>query len=98
MEVAHHGGIRMRAENAAEHVMGVANVGNPVAHSLVDGVFESARTTVNAAYFGSEETHAENVEFLAAHVFGTHVDDAIHAEERAHGGGGNAVLTGARLG
>ena len=35
---------------------------------------------------------------LPRHVLGAHVDDALEAEERAHGGGGDAVLAGPGLG
>ena len=98
VEVAHHRGIRMRAEDAAEQVMRGADVGDPVAHGFVDGVFEGARAGVDAADFGAEQTHAEDVELLAAHVFGAHVDDALESEESADGGGGDAVLAGSGFG
>ena len=39
-----------------------------------------------------------DVERLAPHVFGAHVDDALEAEQRAGGGAGDAVLPGAGLG
>ncbi len=42
--------------------------------------------------------HAEDVELLAAHVFGAHVDDALESEESADGGGGDAVLAGSGFG
>src|SRR5207302_2606095 len=64
----------------------------PVAHCFVDGVFERARTEVHAAYFSAQQTHAEDVEFLSAHVLGAHVDDALEAEQSADRSGGNAVL------
>ena len=38
MEVAHHGGVRMRAEHAAQQVVRGAHIGDPVAHGFVDGV------------------------------------------------------------
>src|SRR5665213_4391141 len=40
MEVAHHGGVGMRAESAAEEIVGGTDVGDPVAHGLADGVFQ----------------------------------------------------------
>src|SRR5215469_2729891 len=98
VEVADHGGIRMRAEDAAEQIVGGADVGDPVAHGLVDGVFEGARAGVNGADFGSEEPHAEDVELLAPYVFGAHVNDALDAEEGTDGGGGHAVLSGSGFG
>ena len=52
----------------------------------------------NAAHFGAQQAHAENVEFLARHVDVAHVDDAFHPKQRADGGGGNAVLPRAGLG
>ena len=53
-----------------------------------------ARTGVTVA---PSKTHAEHVELLALHVRGAHVDDALEAEARAHGRGGDAVLPRARL-
>ena len=52
---------RVRAEHAAEHVVRGADVGDPVAHGFVDGIFESARAGVDAADFGSEQAHAVDV-------------------------------------
>ena len=82
----------MRAEDAAEEVVRGADVGDPVAHGFVDGVFEGARAGRDAADFSAEHAHAVDVELLAAHVLFAHVDDAVEAEERADGGGGDAVL------
>ena len=71
-----------------------ADVGDPVAHGFVDGVFQGARAGIDAANLGSQQAHAEDVEFLAAHVFGAHVDDAFESEQGADGGGGDSVLAG----
>src|SRR5450631_300089 len=95
MEVAHHGRIRMRAEHAAEQIVCRAHVGDPVAHGFVDGVFEGARTGIDAANFRAEQAHSEDVELLAAHVLGAHINHALEAEQGADRGGGDAVLTGA---
>ena len=46
----------------------------------------------------AEQLHAEDVERLAPHVLLAHVDDALQAEHRADGRGGDAVLPRARLG
>ena len=98
MEVAHHGRIRVRAEDAAEQIVRRADVGHPVAHGFVDGVFEGAGAGGDAADFRAEQAHAVDVQLLAAHVLFAHVDDAFQAEERADGGGGDAVLAGAGFG
>ena len=75
----------------------VADVGDPVAHGVVDGVLEGGGAGANASDFGPEQAHAVDVELLAAHVFLAHVDDAVEAEEGADGGGGDAVLARAGL-
>ena len=43
MEIAHHGGIRMCAQNASKQIMRGADIGDPVAHRFIDGVLEGAR-------------------------------------------------------
>ena len=98
MEVAHHGRVRMRAESAAEQVVGGADVGDPVAHGLADGVFQRLRAGRNAAHFSAQQPHAQHVQLLAGHVHVAHVDDAFQAEQSADRCGGHAVLAGAGLG
>ena len=46
----------------------------------------------------AEQAHALHVGQLAADVLRAHVDDALQAEQRAGGGGRDAVLAGAGLG
>ena len=43
----------------------------------------------------AEQFHAEDIQLLAANVFLAHVDVAFQPEQRADGGGGDAVLAGA---
>ena len=40
LEIAHHGGIRMRAGDRADAIKRVGDVGDPVAQRLVHSVFE----------------------------------------------------------
>src|SRR5690606_14320637 len=47
---------------------------------------------------GAEQLHAEDVGLLPVDVGGAHVDHAVQAEARGHGGGGHAVHAGAGLG
>ena len=98
LELAHHQRIRMRAEHRAEQVVGVGDVGHPVAHRLVDRVLQRLRAGVDLDHFGAEQPHAEDVERLARHVVGAHVDVALEPEQRADGRGRDAVLPGAGLG
>jgi len=49
-------------------------------------------------YLGAEHFHPINVGRLAVDVLGPHVDGAGQIEQRADGGGGHPVLTGAGFG
>ena len=98
LELAHHQRVGMRPERRAEHVGGVGDVGHPVAHRLVDGVLERLAARVHLDDRRAEQAHAHDVERLAAHVLGAHVDVALEAEQRARRGGGDAVLAGAGFG
>ncbi len=88
----------MRAESAAEQVIGGADVGDPVAHGLADGVFQRLRAGGDAADFSAKQPHAQHIQLLAGHVDVAHVDDAFKAEQGADGGGGHAVLARAGFG
>ena len=92
LKIADHRGIRMRAENGAEQIVRVADVGDPVAHGFVDGVFQGAAAGIDADNLRAKHAHARDVERLASHVFRAHVDDAFKAKMRGDGGGGDAVL------
>src|SRR5579885_3384666 len=98
LERANHERVRVRAERAAEQVVRVRDVRHPVAQGLVDRVLERARAGVNLAHLRAEQTHSEDVETLASHVLRAHVNDALQAEQRAHGRGRDAVLSRAGLG
>ena len=76
LEVAHHARIGVRPEHRAQHVVGVAHVGHPVAQRLVDGVLERPAARVDGRDLGAEQPHALDVEPLAAHVLLAHVDGA----------------------
>jgi hypothetical protein len=78
--------------------VGRAHVRHPVAHRLVDGVFEGAAAGVDADHLGAEQPHALDVDRLAPHVLGAHVDDAFEAEERRRRRRRHTVLPGAGLG
>lgn len=98
VEVADHGGEGVRAGDRTEEVVGPVHIGDPVAERLVDGVLERPGAGLHRDDLGAQHAHAGHVEGLALGVDLAHVDDAFEAEERAGGGGGHAVLTGAGLG
>ena len=77
--------------------MAVFEVVAPCTHGFVNGVFEGCRAAGHRHHFGTEQTHAVNVQGLANGVFFAHVHDAFHAHECRGGGGGHAMLTGAGL-
>ncbi len=98
LEVAHHGRVGVRAGGGADQVEGVVDVGHPVAQGLVHRVLQRAGAGGDRNHLGAQELHAEDVGLLALDVGGAHVDHALHAEARGHGGGGHAVHAGAGLG
>ena len=97
LEVADEHGIRVRADHAANKVVGGFHVGDPVANGLVDSVLEGTGARFHRDDLGAEEAHTIDVEGLAHRVLGAHVDDALEAEHGADGGGGYPVLAGAGL-
>ena len=88
----------MGSGDGANEIVGVGNVGDPVAHRLVHCVLQGAGAGRHRFDLGTEQFHAENVGGLALDVGGAHVDGAGQAEQGAHGGGGDAVLAGAGFG
>ena len=92
LEVAHHVRERVRTGDGAEDVVGVLDVGDPVAHRLVDGVLEGPAAGLDGDDLGAEQPHPRDVERLPAGVLLAHVDDAVEAEQRRGGRGGDAVL------
>src|SRR6185312_11243273 len=83
----------MSTQHTAQKIMRRTDVSDPIAHGFVDGVFQSARSRIDSTDFGSQQAHAENVQFLSSHVLGAHVDDALEAQESANGSCGHAMLS-----
>mmetsp|Transcript_154688 Transcript_154688/g.494651 ORF Transcript_154688/g.494651 Transcript_154688/m.494651 type:complete len:595 (+) Transcript_154688:438-2222(+) len=98
LQLTHNVREGMGPNGRADDVVCGADVGDPIPHRLVDGILQRLRATLRGHDLGAEHLHAEDVQGLALHVHGTHVDDALQAHERACRGGGHAVLAGARLG
>ena len=68
VEVADHLGERVRAGDRAEEVVGVVDVGDPVAQRLVDRVLERRAAGVDGHDLGAEQPHPGDVERLALGV------------------------------
>ena len=88
----------MRAGDGADDVEGALDIGDPVAQRLVHRVLQRARAGLHRHHLGAEQLHAEHVGLLSRHVDLAHVDRAGQVEQRAHGGGRDAMLAGAGLG
>ncbi len=89
---------RVRADDGADEVVRRLDVGDPVAHGLVDRVLQRPRARGDRHDLCAHELHAHDVEALAARVLLAHVDDALHAQQRGDRRGRDAVLAGTGLG
>ena len=88
----------MGTGHRAQDVVGGLDVGDPIADRLAGGVLEGGGAGRHGLDGGPQQPHAEDVEGLAAHVLGAHVDDALQPEAGAHRGSGDAMLAGAGFG
>ncbi len=98
LEVADDHRERMRADHAADGVVRFRGRPHPVAHRLVGGVAQGARTGRHRHDLRAHGPHVEDVQLLAADVFLAHVDRAFQAEKCTGRGCGHAVLSRPRLG
>jgi hypothetical protein len=85
----------MRAEHRTQHVVRVANARHPVAHGLVDGVFECSAAGIHLGHLGAQQLHALHIQVLPPCVLAAHVDGARQLVSRRGGRGRDAVLPGA---
>ena len=77
--------------------MGGREPGDPRAKSFVDGIAESTSSGLNGNDLCTEELHPEDIESLAADIFGTHVDSTLKTELGTDGGSGDTVLPSTSL-
>ena len=83
----------MRPERRAKQVVGVADIGHPIAHRFVDRILQRLAAGIDLTNRGAEQLHADDVQRLTTHVLGAHVDMAFEAKQRAGGRSRNTVLT-----
>jgi len=88
----------MRPGDGANDVEGIFDIGDPVAHGLVERIFEGLGAAFDRHHGGTQEFHAVDVGRLPLDVLAAHVNHAFESEARRHGGGGYTVLAGAGLG
>ncbi len=80
LKLAHHERIRMRPQHRAQQVMRVLHVRHPIAHGLVNSIFERLAAGGNSNHLCTQQAHAEDVGRLPRHVLFAHVDDAFKAQ------------------
>jgi hypothetical protein len=68
LEVAHHHRVRVRARDGADDVERRLDVGDPVAHRLVERVLQRLRARLDRNDLRAEQLHPVDVLHLAAHV------------------------------
>ena len=92
MEIADHGGERVRPGDRADDVERVGDIGDPVAQRLVHGVFERMGTGGDGNNFRPQHLHAEHVGLLPLDIDCAHVNNAFQPKARADRGCRNAML------
>jgi len=98
LEISHHQRVRVSAVDRTEYVMGRAEVGDPVAHGFIYGFLQGLLSGLDGHDFRSEHFHAVDIERLTRAIHRPHIDDALQAEHRGDGSGGDTMLSGAGLG
>ena len=93
LEVTYQHWVRVRTGRGTNDVEGVVNVGYPVTHRLVHGVFQGRCTGRNRVHFGTQQLHAVHVQLLTLNVGRTHEDLAFQTKTGRYGGRCHAVLT-----
>ena len=87
----------MRTHHRADEVISFRVV-NPVADGFIGGIFQGAAARFGRSDFGAQHLHARHIGRLPCHVDFTHINHALQSHKCRHGGGGHAVLPGARFG
>ena len=98
LKIAHHHGVGVRPGHRAYDVEGVVDIGDPIAHGLIERVFEGFAATLHRYHGGAQQFHAVDIGALALDVLAAHVDHAGQSVARADGGSSHPVLAGAGLG
>ena len=98
VEVAHHPREGSRPGDRAQKVVRGVDVGNPIAHRFIDGIFESLTSRGDGNDGCAEQLHSSHIESLALGVFVTHVNNALQTHQRCGSCRSNTVLASAGLG
>ncbi len=98
LELAHDRRIGGGPDRAADDVVRVGDVLDPIADRSRDRLLQRPRAGCDGSDARAEELHALDVWLLAADVLHAHVDDTVEPEQGGSGGRRHAVLPGTGLG
>ena len=88
----------MGSGHRAYDVKRIIDIGHPVTHGLVEGVFERRRAGGHTADLGTQQTHLEHIDGLAVDIYITHVNPAGLVQTCGNRRGRDPVLTRPGLG
>ncbi len=92
LEVPHHHGVGMGASHRADDVEGVFHIRHPVAHGLVQGIFQRLAAAFDRNHGRAQQFHAIDIGALAFDIFRAHVDHTLQPVTGADGGRRHAML------
>ena len=97
LKIPHDGGERVRPHHRTEAVVGVADPGGPLAHGFRNRVLQRGSPGPYRDDFGSEQTHAVDIEGLPPGILLSHENHALHSHQRCRRGRCHPVLACARF-
>src|SRR6185312_888068 len=98
LKTRYHVRVGMRAYYAADDIVGVQRMIDPIADGLIGCILERLAAAGGGYHLRSQHLHPGHVRRLAFDIFFSHIDDALHAFQRTHSGSGYAVLSRTRFG
>ena len=82
----------MRPHRRTDDVVGIINVGSPVADCLAGGILQGAGAGSDRHHLCPQQLHLENIQLLALNIYSPHENLALHAEQRRHRSSCHAML------
>ncbi|OQB36322.1 MAG: hypothetical protein BWY09_01968 [Candidatus Hydrogenedentes bacterium ADurb.Bin179] len=83
--------------DGSQHIMGMFDIGCPITHGFVYGIFQRARSGIYTGDLRTHKSHAEYIETLPFHIFRAHIHFTLEVEQRCGRRRGYAVLTSTRF-
>ncbi|MPM86936.1 hypothetical protein SDC9_134029 [bioreactor metagenome] len=94
LEIAHHGGKRMRSHDRSQHIVGVLHLPCPFAHGFVHGILERPGTRHHRMNRCTKKTHPVDIQSLPLTIDTPHEHFALQAQQGGNGGGSHTMLSG----